>query len=211
MENQSNVLANEAGIMANIYLGKAFSKDKKLNKTAKQLAKKYFIELVRQDVARKKEENKFIQDNLNELQSRSVYIPRVVNIKYKTSDGKERIKIENPIPYSKLEHNIMKDMQRLSYQINKGLPNSENLSARKHPRLTNNSKKYTRRHRNNIFSYVLAKPLHVKRLNKQAIQLIKNGATVASLRNTFGRIDKRYTKTVLIYPKQISDKKYGLK
>lgn len=146
------------------------------------------------------------------------YIPRVIEIAYekvmvKDGEGRgvKRTKTRHTVPMSDLPPGIANEMGRLAHQVIIGLPNPNNISSRKNPRVVNNSPKYKKRLRSNgRASVIRTRPVVGVILTKEAIELLKLGDTKAIL-NDQGSISLHYTKRIVKGTKQILDRNFGFK
>lgn len=146
------------------------------------------------------------------------YTPRVehrtITKKKEMKDGTvkevKREKIIHNIPLSGLDRKTLEDMGRLPHQTMIGLPNPNNVSSRKNPRIVNNSPKFKirrSRHNPDKVSIVQVRAIPIKRLSKEAVKLIKEGDGKA-IRNNQGAISKRYIVTRLKGTKKDSGNAY---
>lgn len=135
---------------------------------------------------------KRVQNILNSIKSEN-YLPRVVEIKYTKvrEDGSTvtRVKVKHTVPFIQLDRPILHAMNQLPHQKNIAIPDPYQLSTRKHPRISKNTSRSNSRKQ--------FRPNIRQALNKEAVALLKNGASVSSLKNSLGKIDKRYLKTVV--------------
>lgn len=147
------------------------------------------------------------------------YIPRVTISTYDkviikedgTGQGVKRTKTRFNIPLTDLPPNTASEMGRLAHQVIIGLPNPNNISSRKNPRVVNNSVKYKKRLRSNGKAITLrVRPIVGKILTKEAVQLLKLGDNKAIL-NEQGGISMYYTKRIVKGTKQILDRNFGFK
>lgn len=147
------------------------------------------------------------------------YIPRVTISTYDkviikedgTGQGVKRTKTRFNIPLTDLPPNTAGEMGRLAHQVIVGLPNPNNISNRKNPRVVNNSPKYKKRLRSNGRTTVQRiRPVSHYILTKEAVQLLKLGDRKAIL-NDQGLISIHYKKHIVKGTKQILDRNFGFK
>jgi len=128
------------------------------------------------------------------------YVPRVITETYKrrviNKKGQvrevEREKTRLTTPLSEVDSGTLKSMNALPYQRIPGIPNPNNISGRKNPRIVNNSPKFIRRRGKTI----QVRGIPIKRLSKEAVKLIKEGNRQDIL-NKQGKISKRFVVTRL--------------
>lgn len=121
------------------------------------------------------------------------YVPRVVEVPYKKimEGGRtvDRVKTKHTTPFVELDRSILHAMHQLPHQKSTFLPDPYQQSTRKNPRIVNNSKKTNKRGSR--------KPVAKQVLNPNAVKLLKEGGKPSDLLNNFGKIDKRFLKTVV--------------
>jgi hypothetical protein len=147
------------------------------------------------------------------------YRPRVVSKAYKTNitdkNGNvrqvERTRTRLTLPLSSPDQATLKDMGGLPYQRFPGFPNPNNTSSRKNPRIVNNSPKFIRRRNKNNpnrVSIVQVRAIPIKRLSKEAVQIVREGDNKAIL-NKQGKVAKQYIVTRLQTTKRDSGLKFN--
>lgn len=144
------------------------------------------------------------------------YMPRVVTETYKrkVKDAKgnvrevEREKSKLTSPIGDPDTAILKDMNALPYQRIPGMPNPNNMSSRKNPRIVNNSPKFISRTRKGKTRRIQVRGIAIKRLSKEAVKLIKEGNRKDILTKD-NKISKRYVVTRLKGTKRDSGLKFN--
>ena len=136
------------------------------------------------------------------------YVPRVIRTTRQKvrSDGTTK-EVEYKYfttPLSTLDRKTLEDMGRLPHQTMVGVPNPNNISHRKNPRIVNNSPKYKtiRGKRKQV------RPIPIKVLSKEAVANLKLGNKHLVI-NEKGKLIPGNTVTRLRTPKHINDKTFG--